>query len=49
MTSPKETLDDMHQNSPSDIDEADYETDYEVGQDNINPFGLDIHNGPVAV
>ncbi len=25
-----------------------YDTDYEVGQDNINPFGLDLHN-PVFV
>jgi BCCT family betaine/carnitine transporter len=25
-------------------DEGFYETDYEVGQDNVEPFGLDIHN-----
>lgn len=28
--------------------EAVYETDYEIGQDNINPFGLDVHN-PVFI
>ena len=26
----------------------DFETEYELGQDNIRPFGLDIHN-PVFV
>ncbi len=28
--------------------EAKYETEYEVGQDNVHPFGLDLHN-PVFV
>lgn len=33
-------------NSKSNLaaDEIDYETDYEAGQDNVNPFGLEMHN-----
>jgi len=32
-------------NSESDILlDSDYETDYEAGQDNVNPFGLEMHN-----
>ncbi len=27
-----------------DVIDTDYETDYEAGQDNINPFGLEMHN-----
>ena len=38
----------MHQGRPSPPDAVTYETDYELGQDNIRPFGLDIHN-PVFV
>lgn len=36
--------------SPGDLAtlEEVYETDYEVGQDNVHPFGLDLHN-PVFV
>lgn len=36
--------------SPGDLAELEevYETDYEVGQDNVHPFGLDLHN-PVFV
>lgn len=44
MTRTEDQLDEMHQDGASDIDEVDFETDYEVGQDNITPFGLDIHN-----
>lgn len=43
----KENLDEMHQ-SRSDPDAITFDTDYELGQDNIRPFGLDIHN-PVFV
>ena len=32
-------------NSPGTGDQnLDFETDYELGQDNVNPMGLDIHN-----
>ena len=41
-------LEKMHQGRPSPPDAVTYETDYELGQDNIRPFGLDIHN-PVFV
>ena len=34
-------------NDNKDLDDT-YDTDYEVGQDNINPMGLDLHN-PVFV
>ncbi len=37
-------LEEMHQGRPSAPDKVTYETDYELGQDNIRPFGLDIHN-----
>ena len=31
--------------SPDEADEnSEYSTDYEMGQDNIRPMGLDIHN-----
>ena len=43
-----ERLEEMHQGGPSQPDSVTYETDYELGQDNIRPFGLDIHN-PVFV
>lgn len=26
------------------LDSGEFSTDYELGQDNIRPFGLDIHN-----
>ncbi|RLQ89617.1 BCCT family transporter [Notoacmeibacter ruber] len=38
----------MHQDASFSPDTITYETDYELGQDNIRPFGLDIHN-PVFV
>jgi len=44
MPGTKDQLDGMHQENPPDIDNVDCETGYEVGQDNITPFGLDIHN-----
>ncbi|QTD55746.1 BCCT family transporter [Parasphingorhabdus cellanae] len=28
----------------ADVIDTDYETDYEAGQDNVNPFGLEMHN-----
>ena len=40
----EERLEDMHQGTASPVDAVTYETDYELGQDNIRPFGLDIHN-----
>ncbi|MEP0729014.1 MAG: hypothetical protein ABJC40_05230, partial [Parasphingorhabdus sp.] len=27
-----------------DVVDIDYETDYEAGQDNVNTFGLEMHN-----
>ena len=37
---------DAHRVTDSNADEpvSDYETDYEVGQDNVRLFGLDVHN-----
>ena len=43
----KENLGDLHQ-SEAAPDAITYDTDYELGQDNIRPLGLDIHN-PVFV
>ena len=48
MANVEERLEDMHQGRPSPVDAVTYRTDYEMGQDNIRPFGLDIHN-PVFV
>ncbi|MEP2102384.1 MAG: BCCT family transporter [Parasphingorhabdus sp.] len=31
-------------NAAVDVIEINYETDYEAGQDNVNPFGLEMHN-----
>ena len=37
-------------NSPGTGDQnLDFETDYELGQDNVNPMGLDIHNPVFAI
>ena len=44
MTDRNSTLGDMHQGDPPPTDAVTYETDYEIGQDNIRPLGLDIHN-----
>ena len=44
MANAEERLEEMHQGAPSPVDAVTYETDYEMGQDNIRPFGLDIHN-----
>ncbi len=44
MTQQEHDLEEMHQGEPSPPDTITYETDYELGQDNIRPFGLDIHN-----
>ena len=44
MTQSDEHLERMHQGDPPAPDAVTYETDYELGQDNIRPFGLDIHN-----
>src|SRR5699024_10381644 len=38
----------MGQKQVTESTEDIYQTDYEVGQDNIHPFGLDLHN-PVFV
>ena len=48
MAHAEERLEEMHQGRPSPPDAVTYETDYQLGQDNIRPFGLDIHN-PVFV
>ena len=44
MAHEEDRLEGMHQGRPSPPDAVTYETSYELGQDNIRPFGLDIHN-----
>lgn len=39
-----DTTTDQHEDAPYPI-----ETDYEVGQDNVSPFGMDIHNPVFAI
>ena len=48
MSQAEHDLERMHQGSAPPPDAVTYETDYELGQDNIRPFGLDIHN-PVFI
>ena len=44
MADVEERLEAMHQGRPSPADAVSYKTDYKLGQDNVRPFGLDIHN-----
>jgi len=39
----------MHSPEPGDLAPDPARTDYEIGQDNVRPFGLDIHNPVFAI